>query len=114
MIVHLLLFRPRPDLSAAAKDDLVDALTTALQEIPTLRRARVGPRILLGRPYESLMTRDFPYAALLEFDDRSGVDAYLAHPAHDQLATQFFASFEEALIYDFDLREGEQGIASLR
>jgi hypothetical protein len=114
MTVHLLLFRPRPDLPQAAREELVDALTTALREIPAIRRVRVGPRVLLGRSYESLMTKNYPFAALLEFDDTAGLEAYLAHPAHDRLAAQFFASFEEALIYDFEMLEGEPGIAALR
>ena len=53
------------------------------------------------------MRTDFTFAALLEFDDKAGLEAYLAHPAHDRLAAQFFASFEEALIYDFEMLEGE-------
>jgi hypothetical protein len=40
--------------------------------------------------------------------------AYLEHPAHQTLGDRFFNSFEEALMYDFELREGTDGIATLR
>jgi Stress responsive A/B Barrel Domain len=60
----------------------------------------------LDRPYEALMRSHYSHAAVLEFDDIAGLRAYLDHPAHTQLASRFFESFEEALIYDYELEEG--------
>ena len=59
-----------------------------------------------GRPYEQLMRVDYQYAAVLEFDDLDALNEYFAHPAHERLASQFFASFEEALMYDFEWMSG--------
>jgi hypothetical protein len=56
------------------------------------------------------MRVDYPYAALLEFDDVAGLKAYLEHPTHEQLGMRFFAAFEDALMYDYELREGEDEI----
>ena len=56
-----------------------------------------------GRPYEQLMRVNYEYAAVLEFDDVEGLKAYLNHPAHEVLGTMFFESFQEALMYDFEL-----------
>ena len=113
MTVHLVLFRPRPELADDQRASLATALERAFHDIPSIRRARVGRRVMLGRPYEQLMRSDFPYAALLEFDDAAGLRAYLDHPSHEQLASRFFESFEETLIYDFVLQEGPAGVASL-
>jgi hypothetical protein len=113
MIVHVVLFRPRGDLSPVARDALAAAFETALRDIPSIRRARVGRRFLHGRSYEALMPIDYQYAAVLEFDDAAGLTAYLEHPAHAQLASQFFSAFEHALMYDFDLKEGAAGLAAL-
>ena len=113
MITHLVLFRPRPDLSDADRQGLADALTTALGQIPSIRGARVGRRVTHGRAYEAMMHVDYAYAALLEFDDLAGLMAYLEHPAHDALAARFFATFADALMYDFELKEGPEGIADL-
>jgi len=55
------------------------------------------------------MRGDLPYAAILEFDDKANVEAYLDHPAHEQVATRFFASIAESLIYDFELEEDTGG-----
>jgi hypothetical protein len=113
MIAHLVLFRPRPNISDADRRALADALTRATREIPSVRKARVGRRVTHGRPYEALMRVDYTYAAVLEFDDGAGLKAYLEHPAHDALGAQFFACFEDALMYDFELKEGEAGIVDL-
>ena len=106
MIAHVVLFRPRGDLSPDARRQLIASFETALTHIPTIRRARVGKRITHGRGYEALMAVDYQYAAILEFDDAHGLKAYLEHPAHEQLGTQFFDVLEQALIYDFELGEG--------
>ena len=113
MIAHLVLFRPRPGLSEEDRRGLAAALVTALETIPSIRRSRVGRRVMHGRPYEALMRIDYAYAALLEFDDLAGLAAYLEHPAHEALASRFFTTFEEALMYDFDLREGRTGVEAL-
>lgn len=113
MIAHVVLFRPRRDLPAEARQALVAAFEGALREIALIRRARVGRRLVLGQPYDALMRVDYPYIALLEFDDHAALAAYLEHPAHEQLAARFFGSFEEALIYDFELWEGTAGLETL-
>jgi hypothetical protein len=113
VIAHLVLFRPRPDLSDADRRGLVDALSQALHEIPSIRRMRIGRRVTHGRPYESLMRVDYAFAAMLEFDDLAGLTAYLEHPAHDALAARFFAAFEDALMYDYEMRDGEDGLQGL-
>jgi hypothetical protein len=56
------------------------------------------------------MTETFTYVAILEFENSAGLEAYLTHPAHGELASQFFASFEQALMYDFELAEGQRGL----
>jgi len=60
------------------------------------------------------MTVDYEYAAVIEFDDEAGLKAYLEHPAHQQLGSQFFEMFEQALMYDFDLAEGTAALAEIK
>ena len=82
MLVHLVLFRPRPDLDAAARQNLANALTAALTQIPSVRRVRVGRRVMHGRGYEQAMRANYSHIAMLEFDDLVALQAYLQHPAH--------------------------------
>jgi hypothetical protein len=110
VIAHVVLFRPRRDISTGDRQGLWEALSTAMTTIPSVRRVRIGRRVTHGGAYEQLMRSDYQYAAILEFDDVTGLKAYLQHPAHDALAARFFAAFEEALMYDFDLEEGIEGV----
>jgi hypothetical protein len=110
MIAHLLLFRLRAEVPPTEQLALIDAYATAIRDIPSIRRARVGRRILMGRTYEQAVRTDFPYAAILEFDDADGVRAYLDHPAHAEVATRFFAATAETLVYDFELTRDIAGL----
>ena len=64
-------------------------------------------------PYEQLMTVDYEYAAILEFDNVADLTAYLAHGAHDALGALFFEAFDVALMYDYEMQEGVAGVAAL-
>lgn len=113
MVTHVVLLRPRVGLSAAERAGLADALRTAARSIPSIRRVRIGKRVTHGRGYEQLMRVDYEYAALFDFDDLAGLTAYLEHPAHEALAKRFFEVLDEALMYDFELEEGDSGLAKL-
>ena len=109
MIAHVVLFRLRADVSDDDRRALVDAWSTALKNIPAIRRARVGRRVRIGRSYESLTRLDLPYAAVLEFDDVDALGSYLDHPAHEAMAARLFAAIEDALIYDFEVTATPEG-----
>ena len=114
MILHVVLFRLKPGLRDDERDALAATLARATREIPSIRRARIGSRITLGRAYEQLMTTDYSFAAILEFDDRNGLQMYLDHSAHEQLEQRFYASIDAALTYDFEMWESDDGIERIR
>jgi hypothetical protein len=60
------------------------------------------------------MPVNYEYVAFLDFDDLAGLQAYLEHPAHEVLARRFFEALDDALMYDFEVEEGEKGLANLR
>jgi hypothetical protein len=113
MIAHVVLFTPKRGLASAERAALAAAFSAAIKQIPSVRRARIGRRVTHGRPYEQLMAVDYSHAAVIEFDDMTGLKAYLNDPAHDRLAGVFFASFEHALMYDFELDEGDRALDGL-
>ena len=102
MIAHVVLFRPKPTLADADREALISALKTAVDGIPSIKRARIGRRILLNRPgYETQMAEHYEYSAILEFDAESDLRAYLDHPAHVELGRLLFTSAQSVLAYDF-------------
>jgi len=78
------------------------ALHAAATEVPSVRRFQVGNRVQHGRPYEQMMLEDYPFAAVVEFDDLAGLKAYLNHPQHERLGGLFYQLLEAALVYDYE------------
>jgi len=113
MIAHIVLFRPKTDLANASRAALADAFLTAVTAIPSVRRARLGRRVTHGRPYEQLMSVDYAYGVILEFDDLAGLQSYLDHPAHGELGARFYEIFDNAAMYDYELLEAREGVRSL-
>jgi hypothetical protein len=110
---HVVMFRFRPEVPTTEREALAASFEHTVKAIPSVRRARVGSRLRLGRGYEALMKSDYPYIAILEFDDREGLLAYLEHPAHAGLGTRFFELFEDALIYDFELADDSASLSRM-
>lgn len=110
MIVHVVLFRPKADISESDRQAMFKALSDAATAIPSVRRFRVGERVTHGAAYEQIALQDFPFAALIEFDDLSGLKAYLAHPQHRELGLLFYKLQEAALAYDYAV--SDEGSAS--
>lgn len=113
MILHVVLFRPRPALGPDARRKLAQAFADAIASIGSIKKARIGRRRTHGRAYEQLMHENYTHAAILEFDDLAGLKTYLEHPTHTELASRFFECFEQALMYDFDMRDGHAGLDAL-
>ena len=113
MIVHLILFRPRRGLGVEAQKGLAESFSHAIDEIDSIRRVRIGRRRTHGRAYEQLMHENYTHVAILEFEDLEGLKRYLEHPAHAELGSRFFECFEQALMYDYDVRDGRAGLNAL-
>jgi len=106
MISHVVLFKPRADLTVAERQAVINDLRTAASAIPTVRGLRVGRRIRHGRPgYEQLMREDFEFIVIIEFDDVEGLRAYLAHPDHAAIGSHFVQASAAALAYDYEMED---------
>jgi hypothetical protein len=103
VVLHIVLFRPKPNLNDADRRAMFDALRTASTGIPSVKQFHVGRRVLHGAGYEMSMREDYPYAAVIAFDDREGLQRYLEHPHHAELARLFYALLDSALIYDYEM-----------
>ena len=104
MIVHVVLFSPKPDLPQTDRRALLDALVAASADIPSVKRFRVGKRVKHWLPgYEQMMRDDYEFAAIIEFDDMNGLKTYLGHPSHAVIGHHFTASGARSLAYDYEL-----------
>ena len=110
MIVHLVLFSPRPDLAETEQADVRDTLQRALTEIPSIRSYKVGRRVRLGTEYDRAAPIDFEFLVTIEVDDERSLSDYLSHPAHQKLGQLFYETSAHALATDFHLGD----VSSLR
>jgi Stress responsive A/B Barrel Domain len=105
LIVHLVLFTPRPDLSDAERVAVRDTLDHALTSIPAIRNYKVGRRLRLGTTYDRVAPLDFEFLVTIEVEDEQALSEYLAHPAHQKLGHLFYEASAHALACDFKLGE---------
>ncbi len=114
MIAHVVLFEPRPGLTRAERQQIVDGLRAAARHVPAIRRLRVGRRVRHGLPgYEQAMGDDYSCAAIIEFETTQALIEYLAHPAHEAIGRHFTESSVRALAYDYQLVEADDAGALL-
>jgi hypothetical protein len=102
MMMHVVLFTPRPTIRDDERERLARVLASALDGIPSVRRYHVGRRVTLGTAYDRAAPLDFSYLVAIEFDDRNGLVEYLGHPQHEALGQLFYSSSERACAYDFE------------
>jgi stress responsive alpha/beta barrel protein len=101
VITHLVVAKPRSNLSAGDRQAFVQAVEQALLHIPTVRAVRIGRRVTHGALYERTPpAADF--LILIDFDDLAGLQMYLRHPAHEAVSAQFSRLLEWGLVYDFE------------
>lgn len=108
MIVHLVLFTPRPDLSADDRATVRETLQRAMTEIPAIRSHKVGRRVRLGTTYDRAAPLDFEFLVTIEVDDERALSAYLEHPAHQRLGQLFYETSAVALASDFQIADVAQ------
>jgi hypothetical protein len=108
VIVHLVLFTPRPDLSAGDRATVRETLQRALTEIPAIRGHKVGRRVRLGTTYDRAAPLDFEFLVTIEVDDERALSAYLEHPAHQRLGQLFYETSAVALASDFQIADVSQ------
>jgi hypothetical protein len=112
MLTHVVLFRPKPGLSAADASRLVAAIEAAARDIPAVRRFEVGRQTASPPPYVTGPAPDLPYVAMVWVDDRAALDAYLSHPVHQALGAAFQSALGAAQIFDFEIEDVDSGGAS--
>ena len=101
MTLHVVLFTPRPDITAAQRQAFGEVLERALTSIPSVRRFSVGHRVRTGAAYDQL-PGDYEYCAVIEVEDFDALRTYLHHPAHAELGRLFYTMSREAFAADYE------------
>jgi Stress responsive A/B Barrel Domain len=103
MVSHVVLMKPRRDLTRDEGRALVAAFDAAVRSIPSVRHVRIGRRVRHGAGYEDGQPDIADYLITIDFDDLQGLEEYLRHPAHEALGSRFSDSLSAAGVYDFQI-----------
>jgi len=104
VIAHIVLFRPRADVAEAERLAFVAALEQACRDVPVIRRATVGRSLPGDHGVE------FPYTAVMEFDNETDLRAYIAHPLHQPLARLFRETCAATTIVNAQIVDGRASL----
>jgi hypothetical protein len=107
VITHVVIAKPRANLSAVDREAFVQAFEQAVLQISTVRAVRVGRRVTHDALYEHT-TPAADFLILIDFDDLTGLQMYLRHPAHEAVSAQFNRLLEWGLVYDFETGDLER------
>ena len=110
MISHLVLMKPRADLSDADRAAFVAAFEHAVRAIDTVRTVYIGRRVRHGAGYEAT-SPDIDFIASINFDDLEGLQTYLKHPAHQDLGARFGQAMSLAMVYDCEVTSSAKALA---
>jgi hypothetical protein len=103
VISHVVLMKPRPDLSPEDRRFFVRSFERAVTRIPDVRQVRIGTRLVTGARYDEGMPDTGEFLAVIDFDDLDGLLAYLRHPEHEALGRLFYQSLSSAFVYDYEV-----------
>lgn len=104
VIVHVVLLRLKPGLSA---DDILafsQLLQRACRTIPSVESAFVGPRVGIDAGYpRQFGETTYDFGAILRFRDRDGLLDYLRHPLHSELGRRFWELCDRTTIFETEV-----------
>lgn len=102
MVLHIVLFRPKPTVTDSDRAAMFEALRVASTEIPAVQTFYVGERLTHGADYEALAAANFPYAAVVSFENLEALQSYLKHPKHGEVGRLFYELLEAGMVYDYE------------
>jgi hypothetical protein len=106
MIAHIVLFSPKAGMADSELRSFAQSFQDACRQIPTIRRARIGPITELAASPELKMGHTaYSVAAWLEFDDEAGLEGYLKHPTHEVLGKLFWQYCGATLVADVKMAD---------
>lgn len=97
MIKHIVMWNLKDDVDVeATRNELRSKLEGLLNQVETLKSVQVG---FNHNPTDA--ARDI--ALYTEFDDQQGLDAYVVHPAHVEVATYVKSVTQDRVVADYEI-----------
>lgn len=103
MILHIVLFEPKAALQGSDMRSFAKTVADTCSSLPMIRTATVGRRADVDAGYDrSFGDNTYKYAAILGFDRRQDLIAYLNHPSHAELGRLFWLNCERTVVSEVE------------
>lgn len=101
MILHLVLYKPKPHITHDQLKSFALELQTLFRAVPAIKRVVVGKRTEVDAGYQrSLGDTTYSHVAGLEFEDEAGLIEYLVHPGHRVVGKLFWELCESTSVFE--------------
>ncbi|MGE0352117.1 MAG: Dabb family protein [Gemmatimonadales bacterium] len=91
MILHLVLFRLKPDTPPARLAEVERAILAMKERIPEIRDIKWGPNL-------GPSAGEYTHIAVVTCDDMAAVQRYLDHPVHKETVQRYIHPIREGRI----------------
>jgi hypothetical protein len=95
MILHIVLFQPRPETTIEQLQTALDHVKTLQQKIPGILDVQTGANL------NSTNNKGYTYGFAMQFVDEAHLHAYAPHPDHQVVAKELVSICDS--IIDFDI-----------
>lgn len=100
MIEPIVVFKVKDGLTDAQKEDMLSAIRSLKDRVPGIVDLQVGENF-------SERAQGFTHALVVRFADRAALDAYLPHPAHQDVVQNHFLPYldenKPRIVIDFEI-----------
>jgi hypothetical protein len=98
MIEHIVLLKLKPNTTEQQVQTLTNELLKMAAQIPGIEHISAG----MNNSPEG-KNHGYTYGFIVRFTDAAARDAYLPHPVHRQVATQYLRPIaEDVLVFDYE------------
>lgn len=94
MIIHVALFKFKPEVSKEVIDTAMDEVRVLRNKIPQILEIAAGENF-------SKHSKGLTHAIVVKFNSREDIDAYRAHPDHKPIADKLDQMEEDSIGVDF-------------
>ncbi len=95
MTIHTFIFRWKPGITDAEIAEAAASIRALQGEIPGLLAVHIGTNI-------SPRSQGYAFGGAMHFPDRTALEAYNSHPAHQALLPRLMPLIDNAIEVDFD------------
>ncbi len=97
MLIHVVLFKPKPDTDEASLGELANALSALPSKIPGIVDYAWGPNV-----NPEGLDHGYQHGFVMTFENIAARDAYFPHPAHTAVHPLIDAVTADVLVFDIE------------